>query len=48
MASAATCFICAAYFGWSSLRARRRRLIEAAEHEAFESPVAVESMPSPN
>jgi MFS family permease len=48
MASAATCFICAAYFGWWSMRSRRRRLIEAAEHEAFESPVAVESMPSPN
>jgi MFS family permease len=47
-AASATCFVFAFYFGWSKLHARRRRLIEAQEHAAFESPVAVESMPVPS
>jgi len=48
IATAAACFICASYFAWSKLSARKRRLIDAQEREAFESSDGVESMPSPN
>jgi MFS family permease len=48
LAASATCFLIAAYFGWSKLHERRRRRQAESEHAAFGSPVAVESMPVPN
>jgi len=48
IAASASCFVFAAYFGWSKLHSRRRRMQEASEHAAYESPVAIESMPVPN